>query len=51
MISKPFITAALLTVVLAPGVTSSSRLLAQQSPQWVVPPGFQVSEFADVENP
>ena len=44
---NPFIIAALLAVVLAPDVTTSNRLQAQQSPQWVVPPGFQVTVFAD----
>lgn len=44
---KPFIVAALFAGVLAPGVNASNSLLAQQSPQWVVPPGFQVTVFAD----
>ena len=49
---KPFIIAAVFAVALAPGVTASNRLRAQQSPQWVVPPGFQVTIFAEnVENP
>jgi glucose/arabinose dehydrogenase len=49
---KPFIIAALFAVALAPGVTASNRLHAQQSPQWVVPAGFQVTVFADsVPNP
>jgi glucose/arabinose dehydrogenase len=46
MISKPCIIAAL-AVALAPGVSASSRLRAQQPAQWVVAPGFQVSVFAD----
>lgn len=42
----------MLAGVLAPGLTASNRLHAQQSPQWAVPPGFQVTVFADsVPNP
>ena len=52
MISKPFAITALLVGVVVAGVPSSHLLRAQQSPQWVVPPGFQISIFADnVENP
>jgi glucose/arabinose dehydrogenase len=52
MISKSLAVAALVTVVLAPAMTSSNRLLAQQTPRWVVPHGFQISVFVDsIENP
>jgi len=44
--SKPLIVAAL-AALLVPGVTASSRLGAQQPAQWVVPPGFHVTVFAD----
>jgi glucose/arabinose dehydrogenase len=47
MMSKPVIVAALFAIALAPSVTASNRLRAQQSPQWVVPAGFQVTVFAD----
>ena len=51
MISKGFVTAAAFAVPLISGL-SPSNLCAQRSPQWVVPPGFQISVFADsVENP
>ena len=47
MITKPVIIAALFAVALAPGVIASNRLRAQQPGQWAVPPGFQVTVFAD----
>jgi glucose/arabinose dehydrogenase len=46
-ISKPSILAALLTVVLAPGLTPGHLRAQQPSSQWVVPAGFQVATFAD----
>ena len=50
-ILKPAITAALIAVVLMPGVSDAHRVRAQQSSQWAVPPGFQVDVFAEnVEN-
>ncbi len=47
MIVKRISIAALLGVVLAAGMTAPSGLGAQQSGQWVVPPGFHVTVFAD----
>ena len=50
-ISKPAVIAALVAVVLVSGLTASGRLRAQQPGPWVVPPGFQVTVFAEnVEN-
>jgi len=43
---KLSIVAALSSLALTPGLTSSSHLIAQQ-PQWVVPAGFQVAVFAE----
>ena len=51
MISKTVSVSATFAVALATGV-ASNQLAAQQSPQWVVPPGFHISVFADsVPNP
>jgi glucose/arabinose dehydrogenase len=48
--SKRSMTAALVSLVLTPGLAPFGRLVAQQ-PQWVLPPGFQVTVFAaNVEN-
>lgn len=48
--SKRSIIAALLSLLLTPGLAAFSRLVAQQ-PQWVLPVGFQVTVFAEnVEN-
>ena len=44
--SKPVTIAALAAIAFAAGVAAPTPLRAQQ-PQWVVPPGFQVSVFAD----
>src|SRR5580765_5936302 len=50
-ISKHSRSAALLCGLVVPGLTASGRVGAQQPGQWVVPPGFQVTVFADsVEN-
>ena len=50
-ISRSDITAALIAVVLTPGVSNAHRVRAQQSNQWTVPPGFKVDVFAEnVEN-
>jgi glucose/arabinose dehydrogenase len=54
-ISRFSFVAALVTVVLSPGLGASGRTLAQQSaqqpvqqpPRWVVPAGFEVTTFAD----
>ena len=49
--SKPGLTAALIAVMLTPGVSDARQLFAQQSSQWAVPPGFHVDVFAEsVEN-
>src|SRR5512144_640174 len=52
IMSKSFVFAALLFAALAPSLTASGALHAQQPNKWVVPAGFQVSVFADsVDNP
>jgi glucose/arabinose dehydrogenase len=57
IMSRTSLIAALMAVVSAPGLSASSRVLAQQpaprqptaqqAPKWVVPAGFQVDVFAD----
>jgi len=46
MMSKLSLLAASWWIALGPGLTASGRLLAQ-TPNWVVPAGFQVTVFAD----
>lgn len=51
MIPKSFVIAALFADVLAPGVIASNSLRAQRPAEFVVPPGFEVTVFAEnVEN-
>jgi glucose/arabinose dehydrogenase/sugar lactone lactonase YvrE len=51
IISKLSTIVALLSALLAAGLTDSSRSRAQQPAKWVVPAGFQVAVFAEnVEN-
>jgi glucose/arabinose dehydrogenase len=49
--TKLSLVAAQLCVLLVPGLTGSGSVRAQSPGQWVVPPGFQVTVFAEnVEN-
>src|SRR5947207_6428955 len=47
MISKPSVIISLSCIVLLSDLTASGCMRAQTPNQWIVPPGFEVSVFAD----